>query len=255
MNEDLALALRLADTADAITLRRFRAADLRVERKPDRSPVTDADTAVEDALRRAVAAERPGDAVAGEERGGEVGRHGRCWVLDPIDGTKNFSRGMPAWASLVALTVDGEPVLGVASAPALGRRWWAGTGQGCWTRDLDGSRRPIRVSGVGELAHAYLSTTDLNAFAARSEGYLRLAGACWETRAFGDFWQYCLLAEGAIDIAVDPVANPWDLAALVPIVTEAGGRLTDLDGRPTWAGGNGLATNAALHEAVVALLR
>lgn len=258
VNEDLALALRLADTADAITLDRFRAVDLRVTSKPDRTPVTDADTAAEDAMRRILAAERPDDAVLGEERGGTARGRGRCWVLDPIDGTKNFSRGMPAWASLIALTVDGEPVVGVASAPALGRRWWAAAGAGSWTSDVGGGPpRRIAVSGVGDLSDAYLSTTDMNTFARRDrlDAYLALARACWETRAFGDFWQYCLVAEGAVDIAVDGAANPWDLAAVVPIVTEAGGRLTDLTGAPTWSGGDGLATNGAVHDAALRLLR
>ncbi|MGQ0574909.1 MAG: histidinol-phosphatase [Pseudonocardia sp.] len=258
MADDLALALHLADTADAVTLDRFRAVDLRVTRKPDRTPVTDADTAAEDALRAVLAARRPGDAVLGEERGGTTAARGRCWVLDPIDGTKNFSRGMPAWASLVALTVDGDPVVGVASAPALGRRWWAARGQGAWTTDVGGGpARRITVSGVDELADAYLSTTDLNTFAGRDRlgTYLALAAACWETRAFGDFWQYCLVAEGAVDIAVDAAANPWDLAAMVPIVTEAGGRLTDLTGATTWSGGDGLATNGHVHDAALDHLR
>jgi len=261
VTDDLEFALHLADAADAITLDRFRAADLRVTRKPDRTPVTDADTAAEDALRRLITAEHPEDAVLGEERGGPpvdtVAAGGRCWVLDPIDGTKNFSRGMPAWASLIALTVDGAPVVGVASAPALGRRWWAATGRGAWTSDLDGRSRPIAVSGVTDLADAYLSTTDMNTFTqqGRLDAYLRLAQACWETRAFGDFWQYCLVAEGAIDVAVDAAANPWDLAALVPILTEAGGRLTDLTGAPTWIGGDGLSTNGALHDAALAHIR
>jgi histidinol-phosphatase len=256
VDADLELALRLADTADAISLARFRAADLRVTRKPDRTPVTDADTAVEDALRRTIATERPGDAVLGEERGGAVTDAERGWVLDPIDGTKNFSRGMPAWASLIALTVRGEPVVGVASAPALGRRWWAARGEGAWTSDPSGTPRRIGVSGVAELADAYLSTTDIKTFTelGRRDDYLRLVDACWETRAFGDFWQYCLVAEGALDIAVDAAASPWDLAALVPILTEAGGTLTDLSGAATFAGGDGLASNSAVHKAALAIV-
>jgi histidinol-phosphatase len=255
VDPDLELALRLADTADAITFARFRAADLRVTRKPDRTPVTDADTAAEDALRTAIAAERPGDAVLGEERGGAVTDAERGWVLDPIDGTKNFSRGVPVWASLIALTVRGEPVVGVASAPALGRRWWAAKGGGAWTSDPSGTRR-IGVSGVAELADAYLSTTDVKTFDAigRRDDYLRLVDACWETRAFGDFWMYCLVAEGVLDVAVDAAANPWDLAALVPILTEAGGTLTDLSGAATFAGGDGLASNGAVHEAALAIV-
>ena len=257
VDSDLELALRLADAADAITLERFRAADLRVTRKPDRTPVTDADTAVEDAMRRIIGSERPGDSVLGEERGGTVPDSGRGWVLDPIDGTKNFSRGMPAWGSLIALTVRGEPVVGVASAPALGRRWWAARGEGAWTSDVGGGPpRRITVSGVTELADAYLSTTDVRTFAevGRREDYQRLMQACWETRAFGDFWQHCLVAEGAIDLAVDAAANAWDLAALLPIVAEAGGALTDLAGSATFAGGDGLSSNGAVHAAALTLV-
>jgi histidinol-phosphatase len=257
VDSDLELALRMADAADAITLARFRATDLQVTRKPDRTPVTDADTAAEDALRRIVEAERPGDAVLGEERGGSVPESGRGWVLDPIDGTKNFSRGMPAWATLIALTVDGEAVVGVVSAPALGRRWWGALGEGAWTSDGPGAApRRIRVSAVGALGDAYLSTTDLRVFGrqGRMDRWLALVDAVWETRAFGDFWQHVLVAEGVLDVAVDPVANPWDLAALAPIVGEAGGRLTDLTGSPTWAGGDGLTSNGALHAAALAVV-
>ena len=250
-------ALRAADTADAITVARFRAADLRVTRKPDRTPVTDADTAAEEALRALISGERPDDAVLGEEGGGAVPASGRGWVLDPIDGTKNFSRGMPAWATLIALTVHGEPVVGVASAPALGRRWWAARGSGAWTSDAPGATpRRIAVSGVSDLADAYLSTTDIRTFAeqGRREHYLRLTDACWETRAFGDFWQHCLVAEGVLDLAVDAAANPWDLAALLPIVVEAGGALTDLGGAATFAGGDGLSSNGAVHGAALAII-
>jgi histidinol-phosphatase len=253
---DLALALRLADAADAVTLPRFRAVDLHVTRKPDRTPVTDADTTAEAALRALLAEERPGDAVLGEEGGGSLDGSARGWVLDPIDGTKNFSRGMPVWATLVALVVGGEPVVGVASAPALGRRWWAARGQGAWTTDGDGAPRRIAVSGVAELADAVLSTTDMRTFAERGrfDRWLALADAAWETRAFGDFWQHVLVAEGAVDIAVDAVANPWDLAALVPILEEAGGRLTDLTGAATYAGGDGISTNGSVHAAALLLL-
>ncbi|HVL84956.1 MAG TPA: histidinol-phosphatase [Pseudonocardia sp.] len=252
---DLALALRLADAADAVTLPRFRAADLRVTRKPDRTPVTDADTAAEQAMRALIAAERPADAVLGEEGGGAVAEAGRGWVLDPVDGTKNFSRGVPVWASLIALTVDGEALVGVVSAPALGRRWWGAVGLGAWTCDGPGAPpRPIAVSRVADLADAYLSTTDQRVFGAAGERYRDLADACWETRAFGDFWQHCLVAEGVIDLAAEPAANPWDLAALVPLLAEAGGRLTDLTGAATWAGGDGLSSNGTLHEVALGYL-
>ena len=254
--EDLALALRLADTADAITLTRFRAADLHITRKPDRTPVTDADTATEDALRSVLGTERPGDAVLGEERGGSVPESGRGWVLDPIDGTKNYSRGMPSWATLIALTVHGRAVVGVASAPALGRRWWAAEGGGAWSSEAGGAPRRITVSGVADLGDAYLSTTDFRTFAEVGElpRWLALADACWEARAFGDFWQHCLVAEGVVDLAVDRTASAWDLAALIPIVTEAGGRLTDVSGADTYAGGSAVTSNGPLHDAALALL-
>jgi histidinol-phosphatase len=255
VNSDLALALRLADAADAVTLPRFRAADLRVSTKPDRSPVTDADTAAEEALRALIDAERPGDAVLGEEGGGAVTDVGRLWVLDPIDGTKNFSRGMAVWATLIALTVDGVATVGVVSAPALGRRWWGAVGEGAWTSDAPRAEpRRITVSAVAALGDAYLSTTDLREFRDRRDRWLALCDAVWETRAFGDFWQHVLVAEGVLDVAVDPVANPWDLAALAPVVAEAGGRLTDLTGVDTWAGGNALTTNGALHDAALAVI-
>jgi histidinol-phosphatase len=255
--DDLAVALRLADAADAITAARFLASDLVVDRKPDRSPVTDADTAVEDAMRDLLARERPDDEILGEERGGTLGS-GRTWVVDPIDGTKNFLRGMPAWATLIALVDDDAPIVGVVSAPALGRRWWASSGDGAWcaTPGL-GEPRRLRVSAVGALEDAYLSTTDLNMWTKyrTREQYLELVEACWESRAFGDFWQYCLVAEGAVDIGTDPIANAWDLAAVQVLVTEAGGRFTDLDGKPGFEHGTALATNGALHDAALALLR
>ncbi|OLR90462.1 histidinol-phosphatase [Actinokineospora bangkokensis] len=255
MSRDLTCALRLADTADAITRSRFRAGDLAVTRKPDRTPVTDADTAVEDAIRAVLAEEHPGDVVAGEERGGEVGA-GRTWVLDPIDGTKNFLRGVPAWATLIALVVDGAPVVGVVSAPALGKRWWAARGAGAWVSD-GGQERRIGVSGVGELGDAYLSTTHLGTWVEHHsrERYLALVDACWENRAFGDFWQHCLVAEGAIDLAAEPIVNPWDVAAVQVVVEEAGGRFTDLGGAARFDGGNALSSNGLLHDAALEVLR
>ncbi|WP_086821167.1 histidinol-phosphatase [Allokutzneria sp. NRRL B-24872] len=255
LTADLDLALRLADAADAITSRRFLARDLKVDRKPDRTPVTDADLAVEDAVRELLADARPGDAVAGEERGGTAGA-GRAWVLDPIDGTKNFLRGVPAWATLIALVVDGTPELGVVSAPALGRRWWAARGTGAWTTDPDGSERRISVSGVDDMADAYLSTTHLGSWVEfhSREAYLRLADACWETRAFGDFWQHCLVAEGALDLAAEAIVNPWDVASVQVLVEEAGGRFSALDGSADYTAGSVLTSNARLHDRALELL-
>lgn len=253
--EDLSFALALADTADEITAGRFLARDLVVERKPDRSPVTDADTAVEDAVRGQLGEARPADAVVGEERGGTIGA-GRAWVLDPIDGTKNFLRGVPAWATLIALASGGRPEVGVISAPALGRRWWAAAGEGAWTSYPDGERRRISVSKVDSLADAYLSTTHLGSWVEyhSRERYLALTDACWETRAFGDFWQHCLVAEGALDIAAEAIVNPWDLAAVQIIVEQAGGTFTDLSGVARIDGGNALSTNGHLHAAALDLL-
>nr|WP_199439484.1 histidinol-phosphatase [Umezawaea beigongshangensis] len=251
---DLELAIRLADAADAITTARFRARDLVVERKPDRTPVTDADVAVEDAVRALLANDRPDDAVAGEERGGAVGA-GRAWVLDPIDGTKNFLRGLPVWATLIALVEDGVPVVGVVSAPALGRRWWASSGSGAFTLDAAGERR-ISTSGVTDLSDAYLSTTHLSSWVEHHsrEAYLRLADAVWENRAFGDFWQHCLVAEGAIDLAAEAVVNPWDVAPFQVLVTEAGGTFTDLTGVAAFDRGSVLTSNGHLHAAALELL-
>jgi histidinol-phosphatase len=248
---DLDFALRLADTADAITADRFRSLDLKVTRKPDRTPVTDADTAVEEAIRAQLAAQFPDDAIVGEEGGGVI-TDGRTWIVDPIDGTKNFLRGMPAWATLIALVDAGKPVIGVVSAPALGRRWWAEAGVGAFTDD----GRRIHVSGVDDLADAYISTTHLGSWVEfhSREAYLRLVDACWENRAFGDFWQHCLVAEGVIDIAAEAIVNAWDVAPLQVLVEEAGGRFTDLKGVDTFDGGTALSTNGKVHEAALAKL-
>ncbi|WP_116110953.1 histidinol-phosphatase [Amycolatopsis ruanii] len=254
--DDLILAEKLADAADSITTARFRARDLKVSSKPDRTPVTDADTAVEDAVREVLAAERPDDNVAGEERGGTAWASGRAWVLDPIDGTKNFLRGGPVWATLIALVDVGQPVVGMVSAPLLGRRWWAAAGDGAWMRDSAGERR-ISVSAVSSLSDAYLSTTDLGSWTEyhSREAYLGLVDACWETRAFGDFWQHCLVAEGAIDLAAEPIVNPWDVAPMQILLTEAGGRFSDLTGVERFDGGSALSSNGHLHDEALGHLR
>ena len=180
--EDLALALELADAADALTLDRFGALDLHIETKPDLTPVTDADKSAEELLRSSLTASRPGDSIFGEEFGGTPAFSGRQWVLDPIDGTKNFVRGVPVWCTLIALLVDGSPVVGVVSAPALGRRWWAGEGEGAFT-SFGGAKRRISVSGVNDLASASLSFSDLTGWGDRRIAFPRphrrgLAGPC-----------------------------------------------------------------------------
>ena len=235
MNADLAFALSLADEADALTLQRYRARDLDVATKDDFTPVTDADRAVEQALRGRIARER-GDAVAGEEFG--VAEGDVRWWLDPIDGTKQYARGLPVWATLIALERGGETVVGVASAPALGQRWWAERGGGAF---VDGT--PIRVSEVGALDAAYVSTTSLRGF----PRFAQLAGRVAVARTYTDFWQYMLVAEGRIEAGSDSALSAWDLAAPRLIVEEAGGRWTEDPGLY-------LASNGLLHDEVRAAL-
>lgn len=254
-NDDLRLAHVLADSVERITMARFRAADLRVDAKPDLTPVTDADTAAEELIRSQLKRSRSRDAVLGEE-GGETGGGSRKWIIDPIDGTKNYVRGVPVWATLIAMYDNNEPALGLVAAPALGRRWWAAAGTGAWTgRSLSSAQR-LQVSGVRVVSDASLSYSSLSGWreAGRFESFLGLADRCWRTRAYGDFWSYMLLADGGVDIACEPELAVYDMAALVPIVTEAGGRFTSLDGEPGPWGGNAVATNGHLHEAVLAAL-
>mgnify|MGYP001298491567 CR=1 FL=1 len=249
--DDLALAHQLADTADSIAMARFRALDLRIESKPDMTPVSDADTEVERALRAILARERPGDGILGEEFGASAsGRDQRRWVIDPIDGTKNFIRGVPIWATLIALMDGDQPVVGLVSAPALGRRWWAATGHGAYAGRALSDATPIRVSGVRQLADASVCYSSLTGWEAngRLDRVLDLFRECWRSRAFGDFYGYMLLAEGAVDVMMEPELSLWDVAALIPIVTEAGGTFTDLTGRCDPAGGSAVATNGHLHE-------
>jgi histidinol-phosphatase len=248
---DLALALELADAADALTLDRFGALDLRVDTKPDLTPVTDADRSAEELLRSSLTAHRPDDSIFGEEFGGTPNFGGRQWVLDPIDGTKNFVRGVPVWCTLIALLVDGSPVVGVVSAPALGRRWWAAEGEGAFA-SFAGETRPISVSAVDDLTAASLSFSDLTTgWDERRSRFIELTDAVWRVRAYGDFWSYCLVAEGAVDVAVEPEVKPWDVAPLDILVREAGGTFTDLQGRAGPHGGSSLATNGLLHDAVL----
>ena len=251
--DDLALALRLADIADGITVERFEASDLSVESKPDMTPVSDADLAVEEAIRAELAQTRPADAVLGEEFGGVPVFEGRQWVVDPIDGTKNFVRGVPVWATLIALLVDGEPVVGVISAPALTRRWYASAGAGAWRTFNGGGLRRLSVSGVRELGDASVSMSSLEGWQERGlrENFLSLTEQTWRLRGYGDFLSYCFVAEGSVDIAAEPEVSLWDLAALSVLVSEAGGRFTSLDGRSGPHGGDAVATNGILHDRVL----
>lgn len=247
-SDDLKLALKLADAADAISLARYRALDLRVETKPDRSPVTDADRAVELAVKEILSQERPEDGIVGEEFGNS-GSTTRKWIIDPIDGTANYMRGVPVWASLIALSVDGHAVVSVVSAPALGRRWWAAPGI-AQTSDIDGSIRDLKVSAIADLEHASLSYNNLQLW--DSHGYLEeliaLTRKVWRTRAYGDFYSYMLLAEGALEIVAEHDLKVYDIAALVPIVEQAGGTFTAINGPLSEESSSVLATNGKLHE-------
>ena len=252
---DLRFALELADLADSISLPRFRSADLHIETKPDRTFVTDADRAVEDALRAKIDAERPSDSFFGEESG-RTDRGGRRWIIDPIDGTSNFLRGVPNWATLIALEIDGEPSVGVVSAPAFGDRWWAATGHGAWRQHRGEDPALLRVSGVDSLEHASLSFQSIEQWdlAGYLDPLIALTRAVWRDRAYGDMWSYMLLAEGLVDIVSEFDVKPYDLAALAPIVREAGGTFTDITGAASAWNGSALATNGKLHEQVIEVI-
>ena len=256
VRNDVALALQLADDADALTMERFGALDLHVDTKPDLTPVSDADQAAEESLRNVLRRSRPRDAVLGEESG-RSGSGPRCWVIDPIDGTKNYVRGVPVWATLIGLMDGPDVVVGVVSAPALSRRWWAALGGGAWTGRSLTKASPLRVSGVTKMGDASLSYSSLGGWTERGllDNFLGLTRSVWRTRAFGDFWSHMLVAEGACDISAEPEVNLWDLAALQVIVTEAGGRFTSLEGEVTPGGGSVVCTNGHLHDEVLAQLR
>jgi histidinol-phosphatase len=245
--EDLALAIELADRADVISTERFRAADLRVDTKADLTPVTEADQRIEAMVRERIGAARPGDGVLGEEAG-STGDGEWQWVVDPIDGTGNFARGVPVWATLLSLRHEDDEVCAVVSAPALGRRWWAARGAGAW---CNGDR--IAVSKVSTLADATISFTDVRDFATYGwePGFTALAGECARTRGFGDFWSHMLVAEGSVDCGIEAVVNEWDVSAVRLIVREAGGRFSDLAGVDHCRGGNVVTSNGLLHDAVL----
>jgi histidinol-phosphatase len=245
LKPDLQLALQLADVADAHSLPRFRAVDLAVETKANLTPVTDADRTVERALRDRLARERPDEAVLGEEEGGGGGATCARWIVDPIDGTKNFSRGIPMWATLIALERDGELTASVVSAPALGRRWWAARGEGAFADGVG-----IRVSRVAAVEDAVFSFSRHVLHDAMRE----LIRRAWHARTFSDFWQHVLVAEGAVDAALDPSLNAWDIAAVKLVVEEAGGRCTDLAGREG-LGSSLVSSNGLLHDVVLAAAR
>lgn len=259
-DDDLALALRLADAADTISAARFGAQDLQVATKADTTFVTDADRAVEQRIRDMLAAERPEDAIFGEEFGAQAGERGdahRQWVIDPIDGTAHFLRGAPIWASLIALVVDRRPVVGVVSSPALDARWWAVQGGGAWKLAAgDAAPRSLRVSGVTELSESAISYNSIQGWdgAGRIDDLVALQRDVWRARSYGDAWSYMLLAEGAVDAVAEFDLQPYDMAALVPVIEEAGGTFTSVDGEAGPWHGTALATNGHLHRELLTRL-
>ena len=255
MNSDLEFALEMVEVADQLAMARYRALDLRVETKPDFTPVTEADRAVESALRDLIATQRPADGVIGEEFPNTNEEASRTWIIDPIDGTKNYVRGVPVWATLIALAVDGKPQVGVVSAPAMGRRWWASPEDGAFTQDVDGSVRSIKVSAVKELANASFSFSDSVGWDALGPNALaRVTSSVWRSRGYGDFWSHLLVAEGAVDIAIEPELQSYDMAAFIAIVLASGGIVTGTNGQDPMLAGNAVTTNGLLHKEVLALI-
>ena len=253
---DLALAMRLADAADSITMARYQSIDLVVTTKPDDSPVTDADKASEEAIRALLKSHRPDDGIVGEEFGDDAAGAKRYWVIDPIDGTKNFLRGVPTWATLIGLIEkqsDGSEVVvvGVVSAPALFRRWYASEGNGAFVSLNGGTPKRISVSQVSEIKDASISYSDFIGWDQRLAPFQELLKSAWRTRGIGDFWSHMLVAEGAVDAAIEPKLAIWDMAALDIVVREAGGRFTNTAGADGSLGGSGLSTNSAIHQKIV----
>lgn len=255
LRAELDLALRLADAADAASMSRFDAADLDVRLKADASHVTEADLATERALRDLLQTERPGDGVFGEEYG-VTGDSARQWIIDPIDGTANYLKGIPMWTTLIALTIDGVPRVGVASQPAIGRRWWAATGLGAWTNTPTGHAKRLTVSTVDAIADSSVSFQSIAQWrdAGKLDALERLTSSVWRDRGYGDAWPYMLLAEGRLEFVAEFGVKEYDIAALVPIVTEAGGKFTSFDGNDSLSERSSLATNRVLHSAYLDLL-
>ncbi|HCJ50135.1 MAG TPA: histidinol phosphatase [Microbacterium sp.] len=256
LTSELTLALQIADAADGVSMARFDAADLDVQTKADASHVTEADLATERVIREILAAERPEDAVFGEEFG-VSGHARRQWIIDPIDGTANYLKGIPMWATLIALAIDGVPRVGVVSQPGIGRRWWGASGLGAWTNATDGSPRRLAVSDVASVSEASISFQSIQQWqdAGRLDALLDLSRRVWRDRGYGDAWPYMLLAEGRLEFVSEFDVKEYDIAAHVPIVLEAGGRFTDADGAESIGTRSSLATNGILHDDFLALVR
>lgn len=255
MNPDLELALEMAKAADIVALSRYRAVDLSVETKPDFTPVTEADRTIETNIRKTLAQLRPDDGIVGEEFPNTNETAKRVWIIDPIDATKNYVRGVPVWGTLISLAIAGEPTIGVVSAPAMGRLWWSSPEDGAFTRDVDGTTRAIQVSGVKSLSDASFSYSDKVGWEVFKDNALEnLTTAVWRTRGYGDFWSHLLVAEGAVDIAIEPELQTYDLAAFVAIVHGAGGKVTGSKGQSAYSAGQAISTNSILHTEVLNFL-
>ena len=256
---ELTFALTLADKADAISLSRYQALDLEITTKPDNTPVTDADKSVEAAIASAIQMQYLSDGIVGEEFG-TSGAKDRYWVIDPIDGTKNFLRGVPTWATLIALVENEEVVVSVVSSPALYRRWYATAGGGAYVLEgviagvINSPARKLSVSKVAAISDASIGYSDFQGWGARRQAFEKLLDSSWRTRGMGDFWSHMLVAEGAVDVAIEPSLALWDMAALDLIVREAGGRFSSLDGVDGPFGPNAISTNGLLHAEIVAAL-
>lgn len=248
---EVAIAHGLADRAGTIAMGLFRGEGLEVRLKADLSMVTLADTSIEAMIREQLAVAFPDDHVFGEEEGGDASVDGRVWIIDPIDGTSNFARGVPAWGTLIALRQDGEGVVGICDMPALGERYAAVRGEGATCND-----RPIRVSGIGSIADSHLLYAGIRHFLGSPyrEPVLGMVADCWRDRGFGDCWAHALVARGAAEVMLEPELSLWDFAALQVIVEEAGGRMTTFEGAAPVHGGSVVSSNAAIHDEVLARL-
>jgi histidinol-phosphatase len=253
--QDLEFTHKLADAADKISMARFGAMDLKIETKPDLTPVSDADRSVEEELRKLIADYSPQDSIIGEEFGHDGGGN-REWILDPIDGTKNFVRGVPFWGTLIGLRVDGEMTTGMVSAPALGRRWFGATGLGSFLQTKTNSfqsERKLQVSKVSKLEDAYLGYSSQDRWEKKSqeEEFEKLLKKVWRARGFGDFIIHMMVAEGSLDLAMEPSLAIWDMAALIPIIREAGGNVTSLNNGDPLIEKSLVTTNGLLREQTI----
>jgi histidinol phosphatase-like enzyme (inositol monophosphatase family) len=250
-------AVRMAISAGRSTLRYFRTNTLQVERKSDASPVTIADKEAEQEIRRELEQRYPDDAILGEEFGEAGGETEYRWIIDPIDGTKSFISGVPLYSTLVAVTRHGKPSIGVIYIPALDEIVIAAVGHGAWYSQGSAAWTRARVSQQSELGQGLFVTSQVDTFDRRNarQAFDRISEAAYVTRTWGDGYGYLLVATGRAEVMVDPIVNPWDVAAVMPVIEEAGGRYTDWQGKPSIQTGNGIGSNGRVHDTVLAMLK